>query len=126
MENTDTFKVNYNTGGIDNINSVVRHNQSYERAVHQNEADKLEYYTTKINNDIEDKADDTHFVNLSVKQILKGISLTFISIINELVSGEIRDVNGLIMSLFKGNRMIFISVILVMIAFSIYLVDITS
>ena len=100
--------------------------QSYERKVEQDENDKLVYYSEKSNQKNEELEEEKLIINLSIKQILNGMSNTFIEILNELVSGKILNLNQLIVSLFKGGRMIYIGILLVIIAFFIYVVDITS
>lgn len=100
--------------------------QSYERMVEKREGVDLAYYTETANNKKDDQEDDKLFANLSIKQILTGISETFIDILNDIVTGKIDNASRLVNIFIKDNRLIYLSIILVMIAFSMYLVDITS
>lgn len=104
----------------------VPHNPSYERAVIEQESDRLTYYTQRANLEQEQTEENMLFVNLSIKQIFEGISRTFINLINEIVSGQVKSFNQLLIAVFREDRMIYIGVLLVFIAFAIYLTDITS
>ena len=99
---------------------------SYERKVLEHEGTKLTYYSEVSNKTQADDEDKKLFVNLSIKELLQGISMTFIAIINDLVSGEVKDFKSFLLVIFKQNRMIYLGLILVFIAFCIYLIDITS
>lgn len=100
--------------------------KTYERAVAQHERDQLVYYTKKADTDQGTEEDNKLFANMSLKQIIKGISQTFIDIINEIVSGEIKTLSHLVVTLFREDRMIYVGVLCVMIAFAFYMIDITS
>lgn len=99
---------------------------SYQRKVEQHENDQLTYYTQRANVEQEQEETGKLFVNLSVKQIIQGLAQTIIDIVNDLVSGEIKDAKGLVAIFFYGDRMIYLGVLLVLVAFSVYLIDITS
>ena len=100
--------------------------QSYERLVHKNEEQQLAYYSEKANIEMENNEDGKLFLNMSIRDILKGVSLTFIDVINDLVSGKAKNSKDLIKILFKSDRMIYVGVLIILIAFGIYIVDITS
>lgn len=99
---------------------------SYQRKVEQHEKDQLTYYTDRANAKKEQEESSKLFVNLSVKQIIQGLSSTIIDIVNDLVSGEVQTFKGLIAVFFYGDRMIYLGVLLVLLSFTIYLIDITS
>ena len=101
-------------------------NQNYERLVHKNEEQQLAYYSEKANIEKNTNEDERLFLNMSIRDILKGVSVTFIDVINDLVSGKAKNSKDLIKILFKGDRMIYVGVITILIAFGIYIVDITS
>ena len=101
-------------------------NHSYEREVEQYERNRLTYYTQRADTDQDNKEENKLFVNLSLKQIMEGISQTFVGIINEIVSGEIKTLRQFVVTLFRADRMIYVGVLCVMIAFAFYIVDITS
>lgn len=98
----------------------------YERIAAQNENYNLAYYTKRTNQEQEEEVASELFINLSVREILQGISRTFIAIINEIVSGEVTTPKQITMTLFRGDRMIYTGILLVLIAFAIYVMDITG
>jgi hypothetical protein len=100
--------------------------KGYQRAVEKNENDRLTYYSKRSNMDRGVHETEKLFVNMSLIQIIRGVSQTLIGIINEIVSGEIRSANQLLVTLFRADRMMYIGILLVMVAFAIYIVDITS
>lgn len=99
---------------------------SYERAVEQHETDRLTYYTQRSNQSQDQQESEKLFVNLSLVEIIQGMSRTFIAIINDIVAGEVRSPSQLVIALFKGDRMMYIGTLLVLCAFAMYVVDITG
>jgi hypothetical protein len=100
--------------------------QNYERLVHKNEEEQLAYYSEKANIEKDNMSDEKLFLNMSIRDILKGVSVTFIDLINDLVAGKAKNSKDLVKILFRGDRMIYVGVITILIAFGIYIVDITS
>jgi hypothetical protein len=100
--------------------------KSYERVVEQHEEDRLTHYTQRATLEQEKEITDHLLVNMSITEIMTGVSQTIIEIINEVVSGEIKTLKQLAISLFKGERMIYIGVLTVMIAFAFYIMDLTG
>ena len=100
--------------------------QNYERLVHDHEEERLAYYTEKANNQSSDERDKELLLNMSIREILGKISVTFIDIINDLSSGEIKGVRDFLKIIFKKDRMIWIGIIILLVSFGIYIVDITS
>jgi hypothetical protein len=98
-------------------------NESYIKRVISEEDRKLTYFTERDRNRPED---DRLFINLSIKEVLHGMSIAFINIINDIVSGQQASMSDYIMAFFKGDRMIYVGLLLILVAFSIYIIDITS
>jgi hypothetical protein len=95
---------------------------SYQRAVELNEQDALTYYTQRANTRRSDS--QVLFVDLTLKQIIRNMSQTFVEILNELVSGQVQTKEQLVMTFFKGDRMVYIGTLLVLVALVIYVSDI--
>lgn len=104
----------------------MEHPQAYERMVELHEQDQLAYYTQRSTNAQTQDEISKLFINLSIKQILEGISRTFVEIIDELLSGKINGPIELVVSLFQADRMVYVGTLFVIIAFAIYIVDITG
>jgi len=101
-------------------------NQHYERKVIEQEGEKLRYYTEIGQIKRNKEEEDQMFMNLSIRELLRNTSFVFIAILNDIVSGEIKTFKDFISVFFKGNRMAYIGIIIVFIAFSVYIIDITS
>jgi hypothetical protein len=99
---------------------------TFHRGVEQQEKQKLTYFADTSNNKKHDQEDDKLFINLSVAQILLNISSTVINIINDITNGHIKDFQSLARIFFVADRAIYVGIILLFIAFSIYIIDITS
>jgi len=98
----------------------------YERMVEITEGEQLTYYKDRANQSQESEEKGKLFINLSISAILRGISQTFIDIINEFVNGKVYDINSLLTTFFSGDRMIYIGILFVMIGFAMYIIDLTS
>jgi hypothetical protein len=105
---------------------VSGEDNGYERMVEFNEGEQLTYYKDRTNQSQESEERGKLFINLSVSEILRGISRTFIDIIDELVNGKVHNVSSLLTTFFRGDRMIYVGILFVMIGFAIYIIDITS
>lgn len=99
---------------------------SFQRNVENLENERLTYYSETSGKQRLDKEDQKLFINMSILQILQQLSQTVIDIINELTSGEITDARSFLYTFFKGDRMIYIGLVLLFISFSVYVIDITS
>ena len=100
--------------------------QRYERMVHKHEEDQLAYYTEKANVEKNIEEDKKLFLNMSIRDILKQMSITFVDIITDLTSGKATNLRDILKILFKEDRMVFIGVLILLISFGIYIVDITN
>lgn len=106
--------------------SLSTKNLSYEREVIEQEGKKLEYYTERANEKREDTAEGMLFIHMSLQEILTKLSTTIINIINEISEGKANTLNGFMMVLFAGDRMIYVGLVILFLSFSIYIIDITS
>ncbi len=92
----------------------------------ESEGHKLNYYTNRANIQKIEGVDNDLFINRSLKQILHSISKTFIDIINEFLEGEAVSFRSALTILFKGDRMIYLGIVMIIIAFATYIADITN
>ena len=108
----------------------------FHHKVLENEGIKLKYYT-EISNEKERENDKmTKFLNLSVGHVLKKISSTFISILTELFSKKSQDVqnvqksqgriSAMVSPFIRDDRLIYVGLTMIMLAFAIYVVDLTA
>jgi len=98
---------------------------SYEHVVQQHEQEKLDYYK-RVHEGAEKESSLSTLQDMSIRAILQHTSQVFVSIMNELLSGQAKTYSDFINLFFKEGRPIYIGLILVFIAFSLYLIDITS
>jgi len=80
----------------------------------------LDYYTQKAATEQTNKIIAEHFFNLPLKDIFKNLSVAMIDILNDLFAGQ-----GLA-SLFKGDRIIYLGILSLIIGFCLYVIDITG
>ena len=104
--------------------NVITKDQSYESKVTDIEGKKLQYYTENAQS--AQRAEKKVFTDLSLKTIFQNVSFTLIAIINDILAGQIKKPSDVIMVLFKEDRMIYLGLIIMTIAFCIYIIDITS
>jgi len=88
--------------------------------------DTLNYYTETANLSQENKEKDILFLNLSITKIFQHISNTIIGVINDLVSNKSHTPRTLIRIFFKEDRLIYTGLTLLIIAFAVYIVDLTQ
>jgi len=105
---------------------AIPSDQSYIKKVIDVENKQLTYFTEKSQTELNKEESHKLFFNLSIKQILENISAVFVAIVNELVSGQDNSFKDYIMIFFKDNRMIYIGLLIIIVAFFIYIVDITG
>lgn len=94
---------------------------AYEQHVIQGEKNNLRYYTERDNKKQDKEVMDGLFINLSLREIMNKWSLTFVNIINDLMNGNLG-----VYVLFKDDRMIYLGLTALFIAFSVYIIDITN
>lgn len=101
--------------------------QTFERKVINAENQKLTYYTEKANKAAAEQKTENLFINLSVKEILSNLSAAFVGILNDLMTPETPlSVSTVLHILTKEDRLIYVGLVLLFVAFSIYLIDITG
>jgi hypothetical protein len=98
--------------------------QTFERKVLEAETQKLSYYTEKANTEAAQQKKENLFIHLSVKEILMNLSRSFVNILNDLMAPG--GTSNIISILTKEDRLIYVGLILLFIALSIYLIDITG
>lgn len=101
-------------------------NLAFEQRVLKGEEEQLRYYAEKSNQQQQQHTEDQLLLNLSIRQILMNWSQTFVDILTDLATGQATGPRSLIKILVRGDRMIYVGLTLVLIAFSMYLVDITG
>ncbi len=89
----------------------------------EHEGRRLHYLTEVSNRKETVEVDKQLFINQSISQILRSISQTIIDIINEFVAGEAKDFRSAVTTLFRGNRMIYIGIVVVLVGFLLYILD---
>jgi len=99
--------------------------ETFQKKVQDLETQKLTYYSEKTNTAAAEEKTENLFIQLSLRQIMINISNTFIGIMNDILtpSSEGRDYLAIIS---KEDRLIYVGIIVVFLAFCLYLVDITS
>lgn len=101
-------------------------NMDYSQRVLHTEKQQLTYLTERTNTEDLRMEKDTLFLNLSIYQIVSNMSTAFVQILDDIVTGNWSGMRGLLAVFFKGDRMIYVGLVLLFIAFSINLIDITS
>ncbi len=88
---------------------------------------KLQYFTDRANEELEQKQEHEVFINLSLIQIFRKLSSTIISIINELLTlNQKSSLEDFIYIFIRDDRLIYIGILLIIIGLCFYLIDITS
>ena len=82
----------------------------------------LNYYTEKSNLEQERDVDHAVIYNLSLKKILENMAKTLIGLLDDILNGHIHTINDVL----KGDRVLYLGLIMVLIAFCVYLIDVTS
>ena len=97
--------------------------ETFEKRVLESEKQKLTYYTAKTNSEQSEELTENMFINLSLREIFANFAKTIIDIMNDLTVSGTKDILN---TFSKDDRLIYIGLLIVFIAFSIYLIDITS
>ena len=100
--------------------------QLFEKRVMEREGQRLAYYSEKARQEETKKIDDSLFINLSVMQILTNISVTFADILNDILNEGIKGPQDLVRILGRGDRLIYTGLIILLISFAFYIIDITN
>ena len=99
---------------------------TFQKKVQDLEKQKLTYYTEKTNSIVTDDKTENLFIHLSLREIIMNISKTFIDILDDLLKLKPASVREYLDILGKGDRLIYVGIIVVFIAFCLYLIDITN
>jgi|UniRef100_A0A6C0J4S4 hypothetical protein len=92
------------------------------------EQEKLHYYTTNENKKIQET--ETRLEDMTIKEIFLNISKTFNNIVNEILNMEKDGVSvtfyNIISIFFKGDRMLYIGIVMFLTLIMLFVIDITS
>ena len=99
---------------------------TFQKKVQDLEKQKLTYYTEKTNSIVADDKKENLFIHLSLREIIMNISKTFVDILDDLLKLKPASVREYLDILSKGDRLIYVGIIVVFIAFCLYLIDITN
>jgi hypothetical protein len=92
----------------------------------QDEQRRLSYYSDKTNEELNQVQEQELFINLSLVKLFQNLSATIIAIINEILEvNQDTTFEDFILIFVKGNRLVYLGILLIMIALAIYIVDIT-
>ena len=88
---------------------------NYEQTAINNENAYLKYYTDKTNSEQQAQTEGELFINLSLRSIVTKISETIISVLNDLLEPKSKGLTEYVMIFFKGDRMIYLGVTIMLI-----------
>jgi len=95
----------------------------FEQNALDHENQKLRYLSVTANNKNMEEQKSDLLINLSLKEVGENISSTIIQIINDLLSPEfLWSPRSVITVLFKGDRMIYLGLVTLMVSLGIYLI----
>lgn len=113
------------TFGMSNQSSDIAENYSDPLIKEQ---EKLNYYTTNENKKIQET--ETRLEDMTIKEIFLNISKTFNNIVNEILNMEKDGVSvtfyNIISIFFKGDRMLYIGIVMFLTLIMLFVIDITS
>uniref|UniRef100_A0A6C0BJZ3 Uncharacterized protein n=1 Tax=viral metagenome TaxID=1070528 RepID=A0A6C0BJZ3_9ZZZZ len=88
---------------------------------------RLKYFSDTTNAELQQQQEQEIFYNLSLATILKKLSTTIISIINDLLAMTSQTTASDMVYIFvREDRLIYLGLLFVMIALAVYIIDITS
>lgn len=96
---------------------------NFEKNAIDKENQTLKYYTSKSNIEQTTDAENKQIFNMSLSSIAANISVTIISIINELLDPNRQ---GIVQIFFKEDRMVYIGLTILLVSLGLYIIDITS
>ena len=83
---------------------------------------RIDYFSDRANKEKSKEVKAENIFNLSLKQIFENLSKTLIDLLTDIISGNIYS----IADIFKGDRILYLGLLLFLIALGIYIVDITT
>jgi hypothetical protein len=88
---------------------------------------RLKYFTDTTNEEQSQTQEREVFINLSLVELFQHLSTTIIVIINELLSMTAETTfSDLVYIFIRGDRLIYLGLLTILIAVGVYLVDVTS
>lgn len=93
----------------------------------RDEQRRLNYFTDKTNEELNQVPEQELFINLSLVSLFRNLSRTIIAIINELLEiNEQTQFNDIVLIFVKGDRLIYLGMLLIMIALAVFIIQITQ
>lgn len=89
------------------------------------ENEKLKHYTIEANSDKEEETESKIIYNMTVVEIFRKLSQTINAVINELFEPGLT-ARKFVETLVKEDRLIYIGILILIVMFGLYIVDITS
>lgn len=96
--------------------------RSFESSVIDLESSKLKYYADKTNQLQEEDINKNLFINQSLTIIIHKVFTTIIDILNDLT--KISSPKEMLLIFVKSDRLIYVGIIGIIIAFCMYIVDV--
>ena len=88
---------------------------------------KLKYFSDTTNEEREQQQEHEVFLNLSLVELFRNLSATIIVIINEVLEiTKKTTLSDIIYIFIKGDRLVYLGMLMIMIALAMYLIDITG
>jgi hypothetical protein len=88
---------------------------------------KLKYYSDTADSELAQKEEEKVFINLSLVELFRNLSVVIISIINELLAINDKTTFADLVYIFvREDRLVYLGLLIMMIAFAIYIVRITE
>jgi hypothetical protein len=88
---------------------------------------RLKYFTDTTNEELRQGQEQEVFINLSLVNLLEKFASTIITIINELLAlDKTTTFSDFVYIFVRGDRLIYLGLLGLMIALAMYLIDITS
>jgi hypothetical protein len=88
---------------------------------------RLNFFTDKTNEERKQAQEQEVFINLSLVQLFRNLSQTIIQIINDLLEvNQETPMTDVILIFIKRDRLIYVGMVFLIIAFSIYIINATS
>ncbi len=99
---------------------------TFQKNVQEFERQKLTYYTEKTNSIATDEKTENLFIHLSLREIIMNISKTFVGILDDILTLKPASFREYLDIVSKEDRLIYVGIIVIFIAFCLYLIDITN
>jgi len=88
---------------------------------------KLKYFSDTANDELGKKEEEKVFINLSLVEILRNMSVVIISIINELLAiNNKTTLNDLVYIFIREDRLVYLGILILLTAVAIYIINVTD